>query len=160
MGFPIGGGGFGGGPDPVEATPTEIISRNLGSPDTGGYFGTDVVTEDIPGDLGTLYLDKNKFLLLKESIRENASFSGIPEINIRYRGHREANKFNLVLQRLLTVCAYFYLQLRASNELLTTRELVNMYPTDDEISYVYHVQTQINFKEWMLLKDDNKRWYT
>lgn len=158
MGFPIGDGSP---PAPISgALPVELVSPNMGSPESGGNFGTDIVSEDIPGDLGTLYLDKNKFLLLRESLRENASYSGVPDVNIRYRGHRESNKFNLVIQRLVTVCAYFYLELRSCNVVLTTRELDDMYPTDTEVSCIYHVQSQISFKEWMLLKDDNKRWYT
>jgi len=106
------------------------------------------------------YQNLNKFLLLTEARRTSASFNGTTPINLRFRGHREANKFNLMLQKLLTICARLFLQLRAIDITLKTRELNDMYPTDTEISELNHIREQLKFKEWMLLKSDDKRWYT
>lgn len=134
-------------------------SSDLGSAGLNGFVGTDVVTPEIPGDLGTLYLDTNRFLLLAEARRENANFNGLSAVNLRFRGHREANKFNLMMQKLVTICGSLFLTLRTSNITLTTRESEDLYPTDTEIQTLYHIREQITFKEWYLLRDDNKRWY-
>lgn len=120
----------------------------------------DIVTSEVPGDLGSIYLNANRFQLLAESRRENASFNGMSSVNQRFRGHREANKLNLIIQKLVTICGGLFLTMRTSNLTLITRESTDMYPTDTEIEELYHTREQITFKEWHLLKDDNKRWYS
>ena len=64
-----------------------------------------------------------------------------------------------MIQRLVTLCCKLFLTLRTSNTTLQTRETIDMYPTDTEIQEIYHVREQIEFKEWQLLKDSNKKWF-
>jgi hypothetical protein len=150
--------GGGGSSTPGGTGPTTI--QQISDVDPVASLSSDkIISSEKPGDLGSLYLDKNRFLLLAESRRDNASFNGLATVNLRFRGHREANKFNLIMQKLVTICASLFLTLRSSNKTLITRESTDMYPTDTEIEELYHIREQITFKEWLLLKDDNKRWY-
>lgn len=157
-----GSGGGSGGTIPPNDLPGDTLidpGNDLGDAEDGGLPGTTVITSETPGDLGTLYLDVNKYLLLMESRRENATLNGIVPINHRYRGHREAPKFNLFIQRVLALVSSLFLTLRSSNAALKTKELTSVYPTEGEIQNIYHVRKQIEFKEWQLLKSDTTRWF-
>jgi hypothetical protein len=136
-----------------------INSDTIGAAETFGEVGSSPVTDGVPGDLGDLYASTNRKLLLVEALRRNSTFNGIVPSNHRYRGHREAPKFNLTMQKLVTICARLFLTLRTANLLLEGSELDDMYPTDTEIRKIYHISAQIRFKEWQLLKDDNKKWF-
>lgn len=159
-------GGAGGTTTPVPGLPVpgldmfQSFEISLGNADLGGDYGSQVINEETEGDLGSAYMDLNRYLLLAESKRENSSFNGVSHVNHRYRGHRESNKFNLMMQKVVTICASLFLSLRAANQILKTRELDDMYPTDTEIAELYHTRVQITFKEWQLLKDDDKRWFS
>ena len=142
----------GGGPS-TEPVADTVQSDNFGS------NGSVTVTPEVDGDLGSLYMNLNTYLLLQQSRRQNSTLNGIYMPNHRYRGHREANKFNLVIQSMLTQCVSMFLTLRTSNLALTTSEITDMYPTETEIQKVYHVQQQLRFKEWLLMKDEDKRWF-
>jgi hypothetical protein len=159
-------GGAGGTRAPIPGLPVPGIDMfqefevGLGDVDLDGTYGGQVINEETSGDLGTAYLDLNRYLLLAESKRENSDFNDVSHVNHRYRGHRESNKFNLIMQKVVTVCARLFLSLRSANQVLKVREMDDMYPTDTEIAELYHTRIQIVFKEWQLLKDDDKRWFS
>jgi hypothetical protein len=158
-------GGAGGTTTPVPGLPVPGLDMfkefevSLGDVSLDGY-GSQVLNEEIAGDLGETYLNLNRHLLLSEARRDSAAFNGISHVNHRYRGHRESNKFNLMMQKVVTICNALFFPLRAANQILKTRELDDMYPTDTEIAELYHTSVQIMFKEWQLLKDDDKRWFS
>lgn len=161
-GPPGGGGGIGSYP-PILPAPGEGMFKDLddslGASSKGGVQGSQSVYSEIPGDLGSLYMNLNRFLLLAESKRENQTFIGLVSYNHRFRGHREAHKFNLFMQKLLTICSSLYLDMNTANNSLRTQEL-QVYPTDTEITEVYHVYQQIRFKEWLLSKEEDDRWFS
>ncbi len=143
----------------TSSKPTSTVpSVEIGDAATGGP-GSQTVTSEVGGDLGSRYQSLNSFLLLQEALRENASFNGMRSLNHRYRGHREAGKFNLAIQQVLAMCVTHYLTLKEANTTLQDQELDEMYPTDAEIQAFYHIREQIEFKEWLLLKDENRRWF-
>ena len=148
---PVGGGGTIILPD----TPGVIDVTN---PTTGEPGSVVVIPED-PGDLGTRFTNLNTYLLLIEARRLSSTVNGSSPQNHRYRGHREAHKFNLEMQRTVTLCCSLFLTLRAANVTLTTSEVDDMYPTDAEISSFYHSAEQLRFIEWLTLKDEDKRWF-
>ena len=158
-----GGGGASTSPGPTLPAPGHAmfgdVPYSLGAAETAGRRGVRVVIPEIPGDLGSQYADLNEILLMAESHRALGSFNGMSSVNHRYRGHREANKFNLIIQKVASLCSRLFLQLRSSNNTLKTRESASMYPTDTEITLIYYIQSQIAFKEWLLLKDDNIKWF-
>lgn len=163
---PPGTSGGTGGEEPSLPSPGDGLftaehtrGRGLGAPEAGGQPGDTPIVNETPGDLGSQYLNLNRFLLLAESRRENADVNGITSVNHRHRGHREGSKFNLILQKLITLSCSFFLTLRTWNTTLKTRETTQMYPSDTEIENIYHIQAQIQFKEWQLMKDDNRLWF-
>lgn len=159
----VGAGGAYNNPTPQIPAPGEgmfvDLPFSLGAAQDGGIPGSQVVIPEVPGDLGSIYTTLNTYLLLVESRRENASFNGMTKINNRYRGHREAFKYNLIMQKLAAISAQLYLILKSANDTLKTRETVDAYPTDTEVAEIYHIQAQIKFKEWMLLKQEDKKWF-
>lgn len=149
----------GAGPDAPAPVNNSSGPSNLGASGSDGEYGSVIIDTEIPGDLGTLYITQNKHLLLSEAFRESALFNGFSNINCRFRGHRESNKLNLIAQKMMTICGSIYLMLKSSNETLEIRELEDMYPTNTEIQNIYHISEQIMFKEYLLLKDDDNRWF-
>lgn len=138
---------------------TTIVGTETGLGSPTYTIGSNIIISEIEGDLGTRTRTQNTDLLLKESYRANASVNFFRPWNHRYRGHREAGKFNLNLQNLLLVSAQTYITLRNADSALQTLELANMYPPDADIANIYHIHLQITFKEWMLLRDDNINWF-
>ena len=68
---------------------------------TGGSF----FQAEIPGDLGELFSDAAQNALISASLRRSASENFFTARNHRYRGHREAWKFNLAMQQLMALVA-------------------------------------------------------
>lgn len=159
-GPPGGGGGLGSFP-PLLPAPGEGmfdgIGVDLGASSRTGVLGNQEVLSEIPGDLGRLYLNLNRFLLLAESRRKTPETNFYP-LNHRFRGHRESHKFNLLLQKLITLCVSMYETLRNSNIDLKAIES-SPYPSNTEVMEYYHITQQIRFKEWLLTKDEDKKWY-
>lgn len=131
----------------------------IADPGDGSSPGSSTVVPEVPGDLGTRFTNLSTYLLLIEARRQSSTINGMYPYNHRYRGHREAHKFNLEMQRTVTMCGLLYLSLRDANTSLTTSEIDSMYPTDTEIQNYYHCSEQLRFKEWLLIKDEDKRWY-
>lgn len=141
------------------SSPTTPLSSGGGAAQTGGVEGSQIIQPEIGGDLGSLYLDNNKFQLLSEARRRSSFFNGISRVNNRYRGHRESGKFNLIIQKFLTISCSLFSTLKPANTSLTTTELADTYPTEEEIQHIQHINIQITYKEWLLMKDDDKRWF-
>ncbi len=133
-------------------------SSDLGAASRAGILGEIPLIEDVPGDLGTRFMSENTYLAIIESRRANANLLTFSSPNMRFRGHREAVKFNYCIQRILNLCVTLYLSMKTKFDALTTQEAA-IYPTDTEVSEIYHVLEQIRFKEWLLLKDDNIKWF-
>lgn len=110
------------------------------------------------GDLGDPNYNFNTRLLLNKAYRETAQENVLTPLNHRYRGNREAWKFLLPMQRLLAFSSSEYISLEERYRNLETTESQSCL-TDDEISTIYHIMKQIRFKEWLLLKDTNVRWF-
>lgn len=124
---------------------------NNGGGGGGGGFGGGNNGETRVEERGVDYLRSR-------SLREVANENLMRPWNHRYRGHREGFKFNLHLQRLLAQCAYQFNTLKTKDSNLDTVES-EVYPTDSEIALYSHVFTQIRFKEYLLMRDANVRWY-
>lgn len=80
--------------------------------------------------------------------------------NHRFKGHREAFKFNLVLQQTLSTISKFTNLSKALMNTLESLERTVMYPTDEEISLFYGTWVQLKFREYHILRDANVRWFT
>lgn len=135
----------------------------------GGYQqvirseGIEVV--EVPGDLGQRQLTARGRDLLTRAHRTNSSENLGRNWNHRYRGQQEAFKFNLILQQTLALAAIVFNLLQPRDSVLKTQEL-NTSPTnntvdpeDSEVALVYHINTQINFKEWLLMRDADIQWF-
>lgn len=84
--------------------------------------------------------------------------------NHRYNGHRESSKFNLAIQSFLTIATNVFTTVRLKNNALRTQEL-NLYPTTNpdpnqsEVALFCYIHEQMRFKEYLLSKDIDVRWY-
>lgn len=136
-----GGGGFSGGG-----------SLGGGAIDPGPYVGY------IPGDLGNRPYSYTNQYLLGQSYRINSSGTILRRVNHRYRGFPEANKFNLSHQQLMASMAAQMLKLFHRNAVLLIKARA-VYPSDTELALVTHIRYQIAFREYLLLRDVNRRWF-
>jgi len=139
-------------------SPGYSAGSNTNLDDTTAVTDTDIPLSDT-NDLGTTYLNYSTYLLLQESRRLSGDFNGFIPPNHRYRGHREANKFNLSIQKLIAVCTKLFIDLNTANETLKTSEANDVYLTEAEIQNIYHISEQLRFKEWLLLKDVDSNWF-
>lgn len=110
------------------------------------------------GNNNTRIEERGRNYLRAKSIREIASLNIMRPWNHRYRGNREAFKFNLILQRLLATSAICFNTLKDRDVPLRNREIV-VGPTDAEVALFYHIREQIRFREYMMLRDSNTRWF-
>jgi hypothetical protein len=117
-----------------------------------------------PGDLGDIQISILGETLQARSLRQIAS-ENLPFFpRFRYRGQRESFKFQLIIQSLSTTAASMYLQLRTKFYSLRNSETQiqvqsTTNPSTSELSQIYHVMEQITFKEWLLIKDTDERWF-
>ena len=79
--------------------------------------------------------------------------------NMRFQGERESFKFHLPLQSTMMLCASNFMSLRSNEIMLMNDERSLLYPTDAEISALYHIEAQLKFKIWALLKDADLTWF-
>jgi hypothetical protein len=129
------------------------------SSQTGGGAGTSTVREEQGGNLGTSYLSFNTYLLLQESVRRLSSSIGLRPVNHRFQGHRESNKFNLWIQKLGAISSSLFITSKAANDTLEATEIQDVYPLDEEIELMQHTNEQIRYKEWLLLRSPDNKWY-
>jgi hypothetical protein len=78
--------------------------------------------------------------------------------NHRYKGHREAFKFNAVMYNCIALFQKMTNILAQKNENLGVSES-GIYPTSSEVSAFNYVRNQIRHKEYLLMRDSNKRWF-
>lgn len=172
MGFP-GSGGF--GDNEIPDIPHDGSGTSTGGSDLGGTTGggsgsgvglgvTDLAQDEVSGDLGSLPITNLRKEFLTKSLRLNAA-DNVPRLHVhRYRGQREAFKFNYYLQSVMSLSAYVFWALRDRDENLRVQELAtgpaeHSTPTSSEVALIYHIQAQITFKEWLLSKDQDVRWF-
>jgi hypothetical protein len=132
-----------------------------------GVFGRpDTPDQDeLPGDLGQLFVSSNTLQLTKKSLRSNASTNVASTTrNHRFSGHREHWKFNLAMQTLLATCATMFYILDERNT--TARDLEQVLgpaesdsPTLSETALFCHIREQIAFKEWLIMRDADVKWF-
>jgi hypothetical protein len=146
---------------------------NTGGTGTGGSGGgtgtgtggnTTLSQQDVPGDLGQRTVTVLADVLIRKALRMNAS-QNVARLHVhRYRGHREAFKFNYYVQSVMQQAAYTYFMLRDRDKSLRTVELAlgpasSSTATSSENAMIYHVRKQVEFREWMLSKDADIRWF-
>jgi len=129
------------------------------SSQTGGNSGTSTVRTEVGGNLGSSYLSFNTYLLLQESVRRLSSSIGLRPLNHRFQGHRESNKFNLWIQKLAAISSSLFITSKSANDTLEATELDDVYPLDEEIELMQHTNEQIRYKEWLLLRSADNKWY-
>jgi len=160
-----GGGGGGGGagtgdvPHGGGSTPiTPPLGEGPTSVGIGVPGGSVVIVSHLDGDLGSTEVTVNTFLLRKEASKRLSNQVTPLTFNHRFRGHRESNKFNHFIQSILLTCVNLAQSLYNWDVRLKVSE-ASLYPTGAELAYLNHIADQISFKEWLLLKDVDRRWY-
>lgn len=114
------------------------------------------------GDLGSRYISGSYLVYITQSLRDFAAGganAGLNYPNQRYRGWREAHKFNLVIQEMAAASAHVYSTLITRNNALSVSETQDAYPTDEEVALLYHIRAQTRLREWLILRDISVTWY-
>jgi hypothetical protein len=162
-------------------TPTPPPSSGPGGSTAGDVGGTEITVivqspnpninefiytsqPEVPGDLGQQSLSSQTQDFQARSFRSNASANIQRPWNHRFRGEREAFKFNLLIQQVLSLAAYAFYILEPWNRLMKVREFLagtgsSSTPANSEIALIYHITLQLEFKEWQNLKDSDVRWF-
>jgi hypothetical protein len=160
-------------PLPAEAAPVDLVAVGDASSLTqGSVSGTEegigpggLITggayfsqAEVPGDLGELFSDSIQNSLISSALRKSAAENFFTPRNHRYRGAREAWKFNLAIQQLMALVASTFTTLKARYATLKGSETTIM-PTDTELATIYHCREQLRFQEWIVQKDEDKEWF-
>lgn len=124
-----------------------------------GLLDNQEISNLVEGDLGQRFMTLKTYIQSRISIRDTASLVGMQRFNHRFSGHRESHKFLYTIQKVLLDGVSFYKSMRLQENTLKSSEVVDIYPTDTEIAIISHVMEQIRFKEWLLLRSDNIRWF-
>jgi hypothetical protein len=125
---------------------------------SGSIDDSSILVPEIPGDLGQEQITLRDFNMLQTSLRDNINSNLYYARNDRFRGQRESIKFNYTIQQSLSCCVNNFLVLRDSDTALKTAEF-SIYPSNNEISNINHIRLQMNFREWLILKDQNNVWF-
>ena len=112
-------------------------------------------TEPFPG----LTTDGSLQPLLEKAVELESLGNYLTPLNYRYRGPRESQKFNLMIQQITAVSAFFLPLMRSAEGLLKSCERSLTVPTNSEIAVFYHIREQLRFKEYLLLKDSSVNWF-
>lgn len=125
---------------------------------------TGVSTEQTPGDLGYRFVTNQTQDLLTRAYRSNSSLNLFHNWNHRFRGQREAFKFNLLMQQVGALSALVFCTLEPRNRAIRSREFLtgpthSATPTSSEVALICHIRAQIDFKEYLLLKDADILWF-
>lgn len=115
-------------------------------------------TAELPGNLGSLFTDDAQQSLISTALRISSAENFFRPRNHRYRGVREAWKFNLAMQQLMTLVAYTFTILKTKYAALKVTETAIM-PTSSELAVIYHCREQLRFQEWIVQKDDDREWF-
>jgi hypothetical protein len=117
-----------------------------------------LAVDEIPGDLGQLGVSEELANISVQAVQQSRGLNVPSQSNCRYRGPREAVKFNLLAQSVLWLAAQVKLTLQPVEEEIETK-LDNIYPSDDDIASVRHAVAQLRFLEFLKLKGSNVRWF-
>ena len=113
--------------------------------------------------------DSNKFNSLTYSLEEyilgiesfasnNLSIDNISPMNLRFRGHREAYKFNLTMQQVLSMVFKAHKSIVLSTSVIKPIEV--SYPISDAtISSIQHVRAQVKFLNWLKTNGPEDIWF-
>ena len=115
-------------------------------------------TASVPPPTGTQQVIGSDGYYL-QALQKGANLNIFFRENNRFQGQREAIKYHVPIQATLMICCSNFLSLRASEKKLLTDETTLVYPTNDEISSLYHIQAQTKFRSWLLLKDVDVSWF-
>ena len=163
--IPYGGSGTGSGTSGGGSTGGSGGNGSGGSDTNGlGIDNDTIVQNEVGGDLGQHLITSTRQEFLTKALRLNST-QNLPRLHVhRFQGHREAFKFNYYVQSIMQACAYNYFMLRDRDTNLQDVE-TTMGPassstaTSSEIALIYHIHKQITFREWMLSKDSDIRWF-
>jgi len=155
----FGGGGFGGTNSIVGGTGVAGSSDGTGLGGGTGGHGTGIPDGGpvLPDSL-TRYSASLQYLNYQQSTRDNSLRNTFVRWNHRYNGHRESTKFNYLMQQTIVNCNSLFQTLLTSWNYLAIAE-ADIYPTSADIILYNYVREQIEFKEWLLIKGIDVRWY-
>lgn len=115
------------------------------------------VVPEIPGNLGSIGMTLNWWTMLNDSVSSNANSNLCWPSNHRYMGHRESTKFNLQIQQLQMILVANSSTILTSNQPLAIDEL--SYMSDSDLAALNHIQVQLQFIEWLTLKNESTFWF-
>jgi len=123
-----------------------------------------IASPEIAGNLGQRLITNQTADLVQRAYRANSSSNVQRSWNHRYRGQRESFKFNLLMQQVLALSAWSFTVLEPINRSLRTAEFRtgpqrSDTPTSSEYALIYHIRLQQDFKEWLLLRDADVKWF-
>lgn len=118
----------------------------------------------VPGDLGQRLITNQTADLVQRAYRVNSAENVQRSWNHRFRGQREAFKFNLLMQQVLTLSALVFATLEPRNRSLRVQEFLtgpasSTTAANSEVALICHIRAQIDFKEWLLLRDADIKWF-
>lgn len=100
-----------------------------------------------------------EYILGIESFASNhLSIDNISPMNLRYRGHREAYKFNLSLHQVLSMVFKAHKSILTSTTTIKPTE-INYPLADATISSIQHVRAQVKFQNWLKTKTPEDIWF-
>lgn len=153
----FGGGGLGGsnsiGGGASTGTGSSDGTSSGGGKGSAGLDGGPVLPDSL-----TRYSASLQYLNYQQSTRDNSLRNTFVRWNHRYNGHRESTKFNYLVQQTIVNCNSLFQTFLTSWNYLAIAE-ADIYPTSADIILYNYVREQIEFKEWLLIKGIDVRWY-
>lgn len=100
-----------------------------------------------------------EYILGIESFASNhISIDNISPMNLRFRGHREAYKFNLPLHQTLSMVFKAHKSILISTSTIKNVD-INYLISDATISDIQHVRAQVKFLNWLKTKRPEDIWF-
>jgi hypothetical protein len=95
---------------------------------------------------------------IDSAIANHTSIDNITSVNCRHKGHREAFKFNLVMQQVLNMVFKAHKQVLTNNSLIDSFDLTYSI-SNTNISNIQHIKSQIKFHNWLRTKKPEDVWF-
>ena len=114
---------------------------------------------DTPNKFNSLSYTLEQYVIGLTSYEKNhISIDNITTSNCRFRGHREAPKFNLGIQQVLNVVFKIHKIVQENNSDLSPFD-VNYSISNNNISLIQHVRSQVKFQNWLETRRPQDTWY-
>jgi hypothetical protein len=115
---------------------------------------------DTPNKFNSLSYTLEQYLIGFASYEKNhTSIDNITTSNCRFKGHREAPKFNLALQQTLNAVFKLHKTLQTQNLLLNPFD-INYSISSANISSIQHLRSQVKFQNWLQTRRPQDTWYS